>query len=181
MANSDNTKRRLYHKRIVAVIFAVLIGLLVAILVVGGISLARYTQSVENTSSANVAAFVPHITYDGNWEMEESITAGSIVEPKRYHFAVTNDLENMPLRVIVELTVEQVLPLDCTLYAGTQRLEPDRVTGNTRIYTTTVQNGETEFALSISWLEGEYDERFNGLTNDVHMIVLCEQLQEGGS
>jgi hypothetical protein len=155
--------------------------LLVVTFAAASISFAKYAQSEKMAQSAAVGAFVPTLTYDESWKLEGSLVPGSPTEPERYPFVVTNDSSTIPILVVVELTVEQVLPLEYVLYLGEQQLEPESVQGDTRIYTHLVQNGEANFALAVSWLEGEHDERFNGLTNDVRMVVVCEQTQVGGA
>ena len=180
MANDNTYVRVQQAKRKFTVLFGILILFLLATLAGAGISLAKYTQSKQSLQSATVGNFIPTITYDERWEMSQTLLAGSASDPENYPFTVINDEGGMPVWVIVELTVEQVLPLECVLYLGTERLEPDSIRGNTRMYTYLLREGEAEFALSVFWPEGEYDERFNGLTNDIRMVVVCEQAQPGG-
>ena len=180
MDNKNVTLRTLLARRRV-VLLLLLAVFFVATLVGGGISLAKYTQTAQSAQSVGVGAFVPTITYDESWELADTLVPGNPAEPERYPFIVTNDSGTTPVLVVVELTAEQVLPLDYALYLGEQRLEPKSVQGDTRVYSHLVEEGEANFSLSVSWLEGERDERFNGLTNDIHMVVVCEQAQIGGA
>lgn len=164
-----------------ALLLTVMLVLLISVTVGAGFSLAKYAQSVQSAQSAAVGSFVPTITYGESWELEETLVAGGFDQPNHYPFAVANEQGSTPVLVVVELTVEQVLPIACELYLGEQCLEPDSVAGNTRTYTYLVQEGAADFSLSVFWLEGERDERFNGLTNDIHMTVVCEQAQIGGA
>ena len=181
MANEKTCLHVRKAKRKFTLIFGILILLLIATFVGAGFSFAKYTQSKKSMQSATVGNFVPTITCDERWEETHTLVAGSASEPENYPFTVTNDDVGMSVLVIVELTVEQVLPLECDLYLGTERLEPDSVQNDRRTYTYLLRESKAEFSLSVFWPEGEYDERFNGLTNDVRMVVVCEQAQPGGA
>ncbi len=194
MANEKVTARVWLQKNKFTFLLAALIISLVAVLVGAGISLAKYTSNAKGTKNeAAVGAFVPTITYGEDWydengDLQTNLLPGTPTSPKKYSFVVTNDVSATPICVVVELTVEQVLPLNCDLYMltdeGEMRLEPDTegLAGDTRTYTCVLKNAErANFFLVVSWLEGERDERFNGLTNDIRMTVVCEQTQTGGA
>lgn len=84
--------------------------------------------------------------------------------------------------MVVTLIVEDVLPLFFELYAGSTKLTPVAQNGNVRTYEYPMGQADTEFSLQVAWLSGiEYDERYNGVTNDMHLVVTCEQAQVGGA
>lgn len=184
MAHAGSPKHQ-KRKHVAAV--AVLILTFFSIFVFGGISLAKYITNAESAQGASVGAFVPAIAYGESWydengQLKTSLEAGSHASPNFYPFAVTNDAATTAVVVTVELTAEQVLPLEYTLYLADELLTPVAAVGDTRTYTCVLAGGQkADFSLSVSWLEGERDERFNGLTNDVRMSVVCEQEQMGGA
>ena len=155
--------------------------LLVAVVVFGGVSLAKYTQGVEQANSAGVGEFAPVLSLDDKLELEESVSIGVLNEPMQLPFVVSNEEGSTPILVIVELSAEQVLPLEYALRVNGEDIEPDSVQGELCVYTYLVESGEVDFSLSVALTKGEYDERFNGLTNDIRMTVICEQAQIGGA
>ena len=188
MADGKNVAPVAREKRRAVVCLALLLVALIAILVIGGISLARYTQSAEEQQSAGIGAFRPVIACGESWEDTESFQIKDLTHPASLSFAVSNDGDDMPVLVIVELTPERVLPLEYALYLGEELLTPDaEQTGDTVVYTYLLQNAEAEFSLRVSFARGENgeylerDERFNGLTETMRMVVTCEQAQIGGA
>jgi len=181
VANEKKSQAVVCQKRKYTALFGVLIMLLLAIVAIGGISLARYTQNAGVEESASVGAFSPVLACGDSWETEESFQIGGLAHPAQLPFTVTNENSVTPVLVFVELTAEQVLPLEYGLYLEDELLLPDSVEGNTYTYTHFLANGTANFELSVSLVAGEYDERFNGLTNDVRLRVVCEQAQVGGA
>lgn len=181
MANESMTAYAWLKRHKYAVLWAMMILSLAAILVFGGISLAKYTKSMSHANSATVGGFVPVLSCDERLEVEKSISVSVLQQPMQLPFTVTNDGGTTPVLVIVELSAEQVLPLEYALYVNGETVEPDNNEGVPQVYTYTLQSGVAEFSLSVSLARGAYDERFNGVTNDIHMTVICEQAQIGGA
>ena len=186
MANVNVRTRQNLQKCKHAVLLTVLILAFVLILVFAAISLAKYTSNAESAEGASVGSFVPTIVYGESWydengQLQSNLMPGPHDTPMLYPFAVKNDSAT-PVMVTVELTAEQVLPLEYKLYLAGELLTPNATVADTRTYTCEILSGqEADFSLSVAWLEGERDERFNALTNDVRMTVVCEQIQVGGA
>ena len=144
-----------------------------------GVSLARYTQTAAGGSDGGVLAFTPVIKYGDAWNYSGSfvLTGAAGEAAKQLPFEVDNTENGTPIRVTVTLTAEQVLPLTFSLFvAGEERTF---AAGESITYTVDLDLDETvSFLLTAEWAADVYDERLNGITNDVHLSVVCEQIQE---
>ena len=164
-----NVMNKIKADRRVLLVAAIVVLLLLNVAMMGD-SFAKYKDTVVIDQSAAVLEFDPEIgecyDYNGNIVMDES---GEI--PCKF----VNPQE-VDVKVILILETEGELPIAYTLVLedGTE-IEGDRE-GNEYTFTFPVPAGETpEFKVVPSWNAPNYDERFNGLGEDIHIRIICEQ------
>ena len=163
MKDAIKVKRRIFF------LAAIVVLLLLNALMPWG-SFAKYRDTVVIHESAALLEFDPKIgecyDYDGNIVMdEEGEIPCKFVNP-----------QEVDVKVIVILTSEGEFPISYTLVLedGTE-LEGVRE-GNEYTFTFSVPAGETpEFKVASSWDAPNYDERFNGLSEDISIRIICEQ------
>ena len=170
--------REFLHRRRRLIILAVLLLLLVNIAFMGA-SLAKYVEEHDGGEGASISGFAPTITCDESWEHKEQVSVSSAARPTELPFRVSNTDGDTSVIVIVTLTTEQILPLSFDLYVGDDLLRPDSTVGGTSVYQYVIDVEDKDFSLVVSWGADQYDERFNGLTNDITLTVVCEQYQLG--
>lgn len=159
----------------------VFLCLVVFDLVMMSVSFARYVTQSNQNASATVGGFTPVLHCGESWELEESFRITGNEGTTSLPFTVNNATSTTPVTVLVTLTVEDILPLSFELYAGSTLLSPTSESGNVRIYEYSMGCVNTEFSLQVAWQpDVEYDELYNGLTNDIDLVVTCEQAQVGG-
>ena len=174
-------------KRAIFVCFSLLIVLNVCFM---GVSFAKYVSSMQNDGSADTAKFDPVIEVGQEWSTTETFTQVGLSNASRLGGKVSNG-GNTPITAYITLERDGVLPLDIEVYACA-KTEIDTATPLTRdnelstesisVYAISLDPSEqSDFAISATWQDGAYDERFNGLAETVRIRVVCEQNQMGGT
>lgn len=171
--NGNKSKNRKISKSSVALC---LLFLLIVNFALVGITFGRYREEENKSNDAKVLGFSPVIVQD-EFTGDFSITAENAVAGMP--FTVMNEGAGVGLNVFITLQVEGVLPLTYSLYSGETKIELTQE-GNSFVGETIIPLGQVarEFLLVGAWEESSYDERFNGLTDSVHLSVVCEQRQE---
>lgn len=162
----------------------VLISIFVVVVLIAiswtSVSLARYFQVSNQNASASVAGFLTSVSCDEIWEYDGSIVISNNGSSQTFPFQVTNKDGTTPVRVVVEITSDNILPLSLNMYAAGELLGYTDLVGNTYTYEYDMGFENIDFYLEVSALDGEYDERLNGFENNIRMVVICEQIQTGG-
>ena len=182
MLNADFERKSGLKIKKRTILWLVLIVLLAVNVTLMGISLAKYVQRTEQFASADILSFMPTGELGEEWEIVENFRMDGAWETRSLPFQVKNAAGHTPVNVVLTLSVEQVLPLQVELYVGEELLTATETTGDTRIYEYPIGYEDVTFSLQAEWLDGEYDERFSdGITNYVHLSVVCEQVMQGGA
>ena len=155
-----------------------------------GVSFAKYVSSIENDGSGDTAKFDPVIDVGQEWTATETFSQAGLSNASRLGGTVRNG-GNTPITAYVTLEGDGILPLDFEVYAcakteidsATPLTKDDSLsTENISVYAIALDPSEqSDFAISVKWQDGAYDERFNGLTETVRITVVCEQNQLGGT
>jgi hypothetical protein len=148
--------------------------LLVANLTMMGISFARYRSAFEGSVEVGVIGFSP--------ALEEDAFEGDFTVPGSKSFTVTNGNGEVALQLKITIETQGVLPLSYRLFMGEEELTLEWNSSES-VYiseSTTMPVGATEqeFTLISDWEGSMYQEYFGGLSEQVSIRVLCEQLWE---
>ena len=184
MTDKPKMRKKLTVKKVILICWC--IALVLCVISVS-VSLAKYIGQKSAAGNGNLAAFNPSIELGDEWELDATFSQAGLTEASRLGMTVTNDGETLA-QVIVTVETEGALPLDIALYPcasdgveSATALTPDATfsSGNTYVYLVTLEAGaEAELTLSVEWQDGAYDERFNGITEKMHISVVCEQILE---
>ena len=176
------TARRPFFKTKRGIMLLALLCLLMLNLTMMSVSLAKYVSNANAGHGAGVAGFTPTISCGESWEQAESFVIMGGAQQSELPFAVSNATGTTPVLVCITLTTEGVLPLSFQLFAGSEPLSLTEHGSGVYVCEHPMGQVDTTFSLQIGWQDGvEYDEHYNGLSNDVQLVVTCEQAQVGGA
>ena len=177
------------------ILFLAFVGLLAINFSLMGVSLARYVSEV-NYESGNLGAGIYEFQINGSGVINASTTIGAsgVIGPDEPD-GETPDLPPgvseaaaNPMSVTVEnageyqadgivtLEVEGILPLDYAMYGNGNKLDAVSLVDGVYTFNFSLDKGEkVVFDLYVIWQGDEYDERLNGLAEDVYFKAIFEQ------
>ncbi len=135
----------------------------------------RFTTKQQSSDGAQVAAFRPKVTYNEVWNESMILTATG--ESSEMPFSISNIESETTVRITLEVETESVLPYELELYLFDELMTPDSVSEGIYTYTGLMEPDQSaELRLAVKWPDGDYDERFNRLTNRITATLTCEQV-----
>lgn len=162
------------------VVLVVMITLLLINVTLMGISFSRYRDAFQNhpadSENVGVVSFAPELE-GGTWS--GSLDVSGVEAYAGLPFTINSNSAGIHMRVTITFRPEGILPLSYRLFEGENELTLTEEDGSFVATVWMPVNTESKsFTLIGEWIDDEYDERFNALSERVQLRVLCEQWQE---
>ena len=179
-------------KKFIFFTFAILLAINFSLM---SVSLARYV-SEASSDTGNLGTGIYEFQINGSGEIDASTTIGAtgVITPDEPG-GETPDFPSgvpetaaKPISVTVEnvgeyqadgivtLEVDGILPLEYEMYGNGNKLDAVSLVDGVYTYNLSLDTGEkVVFDLYVVWQGDEYDERLNGLEEDVYFKAIFEQ------